>query len=84
MCKYPAFKGVTTISNEQINKSFKPTYMSKKIVGKYFFQMFWKDPIKSEQIRAPNDNFLYQMMIFSDWSIWYSDNFMKMPQLNRK
>jgi len=24
------------------------------------------------------------MMIFRDWSIWYIDNFTKMPQLNRK
>jgi len=24
------------------------------------------------------------MMIFRDWSVWFVDNFMKMPQLNRK
>jgi len=24
------------------------------------------------------------MMIFRDWSVWFIDNFMKMPQLNRK
>ena len=47
---------------------------------------FWKDPIKYEQIVLviPNDNFLYQMMIFRDWSVWYIDNFMKMPQMNKK
>jgi len=24
------------------------------------------------------------MLIFRDWSVWFIDNFMKMPQLNRK
>jgi len=24
------------------------------------------------------------MMIFRDWRVWFIDNFMKMPQLNRK
>jgi len=24
------------------------------------------------------------MMIFRDWSVWFIDNFMKIPQLNRK
>jgi len=47
---------------------------------------FWKDPIKYEQIvlLIPNNNFLYQMMIFRGWSVWYIDNFMKMPQMNKK
>ena len=29
----------------------------------------------------PNNNFLYQIMIFRDWSVSFGDNFMKMPQL---
>jgi len=85
----PWLRACTTISNEQIEKSFKPTSIPKKIVA---FQKFLKRPC---QIRAniyakwkrfiPNNNFFNQLMIFiRDWSIWYIDNFMKMPQLNRK
>jgi len=32
----------------------------------------------------PNDNFLYQVIIFRDWSIYFIEKFMKMPQFNGK
>jgi len=63
-------RGPTTISNEQSKKSFKSTsigYLNKLWVV-ISSNKFWKDPIKWEQIFIPNDNFLYQIMIFRDWS----------------
>jgi len=76
----------------QIKKSFKPT---SKGLRKNFGLKFL--PKSSENILSnkskylhqmitvfPYDHFLYQMMIFTDWSVWFIDNFLKMPQLNRK
>ena len=84
-------RGPTTISSVQIKKSFKPTSIPKKLWDNISSKKFWKDSIKWEQIFIPNDNFLYQMNIFytkwlffRDWSVWFIDNLMKMPHLNRK
>jgi len=57
-------RGFTTISNVQIKKSFKRTSIPKTLWVKISSKKFWKDPIKQEQIFIPNDNFLYQMIIF--------------------
>jgi len=69
----------------QIKKSFKPTSISKKNCGYKFLPKSSEMTLsKKSKYLLSSDNFLYQMMIFRDLSIWCIDNFMKLPQLNKK